>query len=312
MNNQLAIQVESRYELTLQSIERIEEGTDNHTYQVTTTNNTYYLKLFDEAYNDNKQNQLQRQFTVLNHLSQSPNYEYDVNKPVPNKYGNTVSRFNNGYGWLSRSVPGENHTERNKANIEELARSLADYHGAIEDLTVSMDYEEPLESLIDDIQNKYEKTKNTETRNIIEDLLQQLTTIKEDTKLPRYLKTKNTIHIHGDFTLENTLFRDEAITGVIDFDNTRVAPAAEDIGWSLMSIGFDDDNKYHSHREETFLKAYHSKRFDTAERRMMRIIALTDLIAIANAVLDPGSSLSQSKSTLKALHEKTRSLHKHV
>lgn len=251
MNKQLTTQVEARYNLTIQSIKRIEEGTDNHTYQVTTTNKTHYLKLFDESYNDNKQRQLQRQFTVLNHLSQSPNYGYDVNQPVTNKYGNKVSRFNNTYGWLSRSVPGEKHTERNKANIEKLGQGLADYHGAIEDLAVSKDYEEPLQSLLDDIQNKYEKTKCTETKSIIEDLLRQLTTLKEDTKLPRYLKTKNTIHIHGDFTLENTLFTGEEITGVIDFDNTRLAPAAEDIGWSLMSIGFDD-NEYHLNRKKGF------------------------------------------------------------
>lgn len=41
--------------------------------------------------------------------------------------------------------------------------------------------------------------------------------------------------IHGDFTGENLLFADGALTGVLDFDHARVDARAVDLAWSILS-----------------------------------------------------------------------------
>ena len=299
--------IEDRYGLIILSIEEIKEGTDNDTYMVQADEDTYFLKLFDEAYNDEKRENLRRQFRVLEHVDENQGFDYDVNLPVRNQHGNNVSRLQDRYGWLSRSVPGEKHTRRSEENIRKLGRSLADYHEAIEDLTVHGDSNPPLDWLNGDLREKQSRTDDDHITNIVEDYLDHLTYTHDNTQLQEYLGTQPSTIVHGDFTLENVMFTGDEITGVIDFDNNRIAPAADDIGWTLMSTAFKD-SEYKPGRTETLFDAYHRRNFKPDEKQLIKWSALIDLIAIANAVLDPSSSMSGSKATLQALHQKSSAL----
>lgn len=60
--------VENQYGISIRSLKEVEEGTDNYTRHVRAEHGVYYLKLFDEAHDEEKRD------NSVSHLVQ---YSYD-------------------------------------------------------------------------------------------------------------------------------------------------------------------------------------------------------------------------------------------
>ncbi|OIQ19617.1 MAG: hypothetical protein BM556_03790 [Bacteriovorax sp. MedPE-SWde] len=220
-------------------------GISNSNYEINTNNNKYLLKVSD----DKDADEVLGEMTILDYL-RSQDYKYSI-IPYKTKKDELVYEYKHVYGVLFPFVegipPGPNDN-----TCFEIGAALAALHnvaGPFEGLRSCDELSFPAKVI-------YEYTK-TETcpedfKKLFEDLLGK--------KIEKYLtQSFATGIIHGDLYYDNTLFDNNHITAVLDFEQSGIGNFILDLGISMSGCCLEK-GRISPCLIDSYLKGYESVR----------------------------------------------------
>ena len=212
---------------------------------------------------------LKSELLYLNKLKQS-NFPYSVPEPLKISNGNNLIKYKKGNWWLYKYIEGKIAEPLSLKQILELAKMVAIYHNAIEEINLS---------------NKKPKTKDfdkkttlkgieklrKETASIKKKKLQNVIFLEElDKILPLLKSIKNKLYnklpqyaLHRDLNPENILWKNNELIGVIDFENvgTMNENFVTDLAFTIMfSATTEKEHKLNIRKTKEFVRTYQKYR----------------------------------------------------
>ena len=267
--------LQNTYPIIVDTIKPMGMGTSNDVFEVK-ADNKYIFILIDEELSEEKEKQLSRQFSLLNYLD-SEGFPYDTPAPIQTNKGENYTTWKNRYCWLYEKIPGTIKEEKIRENVCSLGKALSIYHEHVKGFRDIDTYSfEQLESIKEELNTQ--KKDGSEIEDVFSFFIQEVSELESMNFGVRFEEVGDVIVTHGDFTLQNVIFDDDKITGIIDFDNIRVNPKIGDISWSIMGTCFDG-NSFNSERATTFLKEYlKSQDLSNEEKSLLKPSIKLDLI----------------------------------
>ena len=244
----------------VKSVKYIESGWDNFSYDIETDKGEYILQNIAGEFTKEKERNMKLQFKILEFLRRS-GFKYEIPTPIKNKKGKEITAINEKRFWVYRKIPGNANEKLADQKIRELAKALALYALAAKKFPKG----EKSFFNYNWIKGKYESMKKIHPKNRIDRLM--LKNIGFFIDLVKHLEKidygDNFIFTHADINMDNVVFRNNKVIGIIDFNNVEYAPLANDIAITIF---------------ETSIKKYNidKKRYNLILKEYEKIKHLTD------------------------------------
>ena len=225
-------------------LEEIPGGFGNSNFKLITTNGEFLLKICDEK----DSAELNMQISLLQHLHQ---YAYPTAYPILTKDQNHLIHETFGSVMLYPFLPGtQPHPSPN--TLAQLGEALAKLH-----------HIPPITGLphfamgISQMRPFLQEVRDTQfaTHPFIESLKSQLESMEPqlNTSLPMGL-------LHGDLFLDNTLFKDEQMVAILDFEEGCYDTLLIDVGMAIIGCCYTPQHQLILKAASRFLEAYNAVR----------------------------------------------------
>ena len=238
-------QIVAQYAIgTSLKLEDIPGGFGNSNFKLTTTEGAFLLKVCDEK----EQAALHMQIALLEHLQQ---HAYPTVYPIPTKAGNQLTQTPAGSVMLYPFLEG-GHPQPTPRTLEQLGAALARLH-AIPPIAGLP----PFAMGISQIRPFFREVTNTAFADhpFVDTLKSEL-----DALAPALNATLPSGLLHGDLFLDNTLFRDEEMVAILDFEEGCHDTLLLDIGMTLIGCCYKTDGQLDRESARRFLAVYTAAR----------------------------------------------------
>tara|TARA_B100000965_G_scaffold402899_1_gene429878 strand:- start:119 stop:1069 length:951 start_codon:yes stop_codon:yes gene_type:complete len=189
----------------LLSFEGIVEGIENTNYKITTSNHDYILTIFEKRVNPKELPffmSLQKELVA---------HGFDCPLPIENNNGTIINKIKNKSAVIMSFLNGNKLQEILPAHCKEVGSIIARFTNITK--TSNLKRKNSLNiSIWESIFNKCKKTKNQSYYHYFNKLEDELSFLKNNwpTNLPKAI-------IHADLFQDNIFFKNDKISGVIDF-----------------------------------------------------------------------------------------------
>ena len=235
---------------------QVKHGCINDTYMLDTDQGKYVAQAFTQGFERWKQGRLKQELSVLTHL-RAVDFPYEIPQPVISRNGSNFSHINGRKMWTYPYLNGELKSKLTTEEFKGLARVQAEYHTAVKPLEDLGDKEFKIPEVFDYFLRLYEDARSIKPKNSRDRLLlENIDYFQNILRGIRNLDYGPLIPTHSDFAHGNILYDRDSISGIIDFDNIEVAPAAKDIGISVLRTDYAESDIPLEERIQTFTKAY--------------------------------------------------------
>ncbi|MTI89004.1 MAG: homoserine kinase [Balneolaceae bacterium] len=234
-----------RYNLgEVTSVTPIESGFANENYRVVTARGKVLLRLV-------KQKSIQQLKYELNLLRYLQIQEFPTAYPIIRKDGEVITKEENKLIVLFDYLEGK-EPAMNSETTGQVGAAIADLHN----LSLWGHYKRPNDITIEKcLQLVKEFDSNDDTLKSVFEYFKT-----ETRKLAEPLSAMVPIGIiHSDVFTDNTIFREDCLVGIIDFEEACVDKLLIDVGTTINGFCYPD-NKLNFELLEVFLKRYQQKR----------------------------------------------------
>jgi homoserine kinase type II len=204
------------------SHKQAEKGVVNINWILRTTKGRYILRKVAQS---TKTTNLKFELDYLTYLKQH-GFPYKIPAPIKTKKGGFIQRFNGSRFWIYEYIDGKNVERFGYPELKEIAKMMAVYHKTIE--SSGLDNKKgsggvfKRRSILKELEGyKAQILKKDKLDRKDRIFLKESSTLipllrnldgREYSKLPRY-------PLHRDINPENTLWKNEKLIGLIDFEN---------------------------------------------------------------------------------------------
>ena len=225
-------------------LEEIRGGFGNSNFKLITTEGEFLLKICDEK----DSAELNMQISLLQHLHQ---YAYPTVYPIPTKDEKQLIHETFGSVMLYPFLPGEQPQSSPKI-LAQLGEALAKLHRI-----------PPIEGLpcfamgISQMTPFFEEVQDTQfaTHPFVESLKSQLESMEPQLNAPLPMGL-----LHGDLFLDNTLFDDDEMVAILDFEEGCYDTLLIDVGMTLIGCCYTPQHQLDLATAKRFLDAYNVSR----------------------------------------------------
>jgi len=229
--------------------EGIPGGFGNSNFKLTTTDNTYLLKICDEK----NLEELQIQIALLTHLHR---HAYPTVYPILQKNGDALHLTSNYRVMLYPFLNGETPQPSQRV-LTQIGEALAELH------RISPLLELPRFPMgMAQITPFLKEVKNTQfaTHPFVIWLKSELEWIR-----PELEKPLRTGLLHGDLFLDNTLFDGDQMVAILDFEEGCHDTLLIDVGMTIIGCCYTAQHQLDVASVQSFLEAYNALRPLTSE-----------------------------------------------
>ncbi len=209
--------------LDILQINKFKKGVINTSFKVTTKDKEYVLRIYSRK----GKKELEYEVALLNHLTAAG---LPTPHLVKNKKNTFLTKINKKYACLYKFIKGQEPSFLNTSHLVQIGEFLARFHTIGETFTPIGNRDQ---ANLGDMQEEFEKYSSSFMKTSIANKDQYIKTIKEELfslSLPDLPQGP----LHLDIKAENTLFENDVLTGIIDFDNGFIGPYILDIGKTMM------------------------------------------------------------------------------
>ncbi len=225
------------YELgSLQSIKQIRMGYVNYNFDLKTSRGRFIIQVIGDEFNEWKKYRLKLQFKLLEFLKKK-DFPYETPIPLKNRHGKYLFEIEKKHLWIYKKIEGRIYKKYNLNQFKEIAKCLATYHNFIKNFKCNdrefFDFEWLFE--------KYSEMRRVKSKNKLDTLmLKNIDFFERVLKKIRKIEFTKTMFVftHSDFSNDNIIFKKDELKGVIDFDNSQLAPVEKDIAIAVKRCNY--------------------------------------------------------------------------
>jgi len=231
----------------LLNFQKIELGLMNKILLIETDSGKYILKILIQ---NNSGNKLNYELDLLNFLKDLP-----TPRPIIRKDLKYWSFFGKNKAFLMEYMPGEHKKVITNNDLKSIGVFLGKMHNQTARFRSSIKRLETLShssTSLNKIYRTCSNIKDTKTSNALKYIQGNINTYLPPKELPIGA-------IHSDFKQENCLFKKNILSGVVDFDNSYIAPLIIDLANTIIwfcAKGSELDTK----KTITIIEAYQTAR----------------------------------------------------
>ena len=226
----------------IKNIKTVSGGWVNHNFSFITSKGSFIIRVLGKKLNKWKKDQLNFEFKILKHLENN-NFPYKIPLPLQNIKGKNVLKIKDKAIWAYKKINGKIIENTTNLQLKEMAIALATYHKHIKNFKLTSKVER---DTIKGLKTRFVsmgkiKPKNKLDRLMLEnlELIQNLLKKVEDKKFAQHM-----LPIHYDFHNKNVLYSKNKLTGILDFENVRIAPRIRDIAYLIKTTVAYGKNKF--------------------------------------------------------------------
>jgi len=249
----------------VKSIKLSKKGVVNYNWFIKTDKGEFFLRKF---MGNHSLEDLKFEIDYLKKLK-TRGFNYKTPSPIVSKEGNFLIKYKNRYFWLDNFIEGKIKTRFGKEELTELARMLSQYHNILEKLKIRCkrtDNKDFGRKIVLNEMNLFLKKINKKNKLSKEEKIY----LKECNKLIPLLKILDTkdyselkkYAIHRDLNPENILWKNNKISGILDFENVSQENDSfiKDICIILQSPCSDKKHNLNMDKARFFINEYKSHR----------------------------------------------------
>ncbi|MCY4566683.1 MAG: homoserine kinase [Candidatus Poribacteria bacterium] len=229
---------------TALKLEEIPGGFGNSNFKLTTTEGEFLLKICDEK----DSIELNMQIALLQHLHQ---HAYPTVYPIPTKDEKRLTHESFGSVMLYPFLRGKQPQSSPNA-LSQLGEALAKLH-CIPPIAGLPCFAMGISQMIP----FFEEVQGTQfaTHPFVESLKSQLESMEPQLKAPLPMGL-----LHGDLFLDNTLFDDDQMVAILDFEEGCYDTLLIDVGMTLIGCCYTPQHQLNIEAAQRFLDAYNASR----------------------------------------------------
>ncbi len=229
----------------INNVSHLNEGFQNTIYLIDASKGLFCLRI----YNKNKKSHISYEVAVLDRIE-------GLKAPRPIKVnGNYIIRFNDKYAILYEYLPGKHLKRISEKQLIQVGEFLAEFHKKVRDFQWD-GYRYEWYNIPDWKIKKYaaySKKKKLKYIEFLPEIIRDLKKNRLDKRLPRG-------PIHVDLSVNNALFHEGELSGVLDFDNSYIGPFVLDLGKSIMFFATTKKGRFDVKKSRVLYNAYIRKR----------------------------------------------------
>jgi len=204
----------------IKGIKKAKLGLVNHNWLIQTDKGKFVLRGVSK---DRKIKQLEFELNYL--LKLQKKFNYKIPTPIPTKNNKYLVKVKNNNLWLYKFIEGKVLWQFDKPKLKKAAKMIADYHKVLEKLRMRhKKLSDPLlqKQLLNEANSNIKKIKKKKIISKADKIylkeIIKLKTLIKNLKDKKCKKLKQ-YSIHRDLGPENILWKNNKISGVIDFEN---------------------------------------------------------------------------------------------
>ncbi len=215
------------------SVKVISGGWINFNFNFKTDKGDFVVRIIGRKLNSKREKKLQQEFKVLEYLEKKK-FPYEIPIPIKNNKMGYVSKINNKNIWVYKKIKGSIRRALNSAQLKSMVHALALYHKFVKNFPIGSNKEE---NEITGLEKKFFNMKKIKPKNksdlLILKNIDMMIQILEKIKDKKF--NQNLLVIHLDFHKKNLLYKDNNVVGILDFENTQIAPRIRDIAYLIKT-----------------------------------------------------------------------------
>lgn len=214
----------------LLSYQQIELGLMNKIVLLETSAGKYVLKILIQ---NNSGNKLVYELDLLNYLVGLP-----TPKPITTKKSKYWTMFGTNKAFLMEYMAGVHKKEISNADLKNIGIFLGKMHNQTANFKSKIKRLETLSHSLSSLKSIYKSCEVIKDRKIIDAIKYT------QNQIVAYLPPKDVVMgaIHSDLKPENCLFKNNVLSGVVDFDNSYIAPLTIDLANTIIWFCTDKNN----------------------------------------------------------------------
>eukprot|EP01080_Neovahlkampfia_damariscottae_P004291 gene4291-7647_t len=213
----------------IQELKLIPAGWENHNYSVMTTKKLYFLKhmIYKPVEDIN---------LFLNVVDQLKKYDFPTSYPFKTKNGQFLIQYKGMNMILFEFLNGKSPEKLSEKMISQIGHSLAILHSLPRMEQKFPHYQMGYESITSFMNDHHQNEKSPfADHEFVKFVSQKITEINRVKKL-----NLPTGIIHGDLFIDNTIFKDEKLLGIIDFEDLSQMELIYDIAMTILGNCFNE------------------------------------------------------------------------
>ncbi len=255
--------INNKFEIGIINFKGIKQGIENTNYLLKSRNNKFILTIFEKRVS---QKEIPFFMKLMDQLN---NFEINCPKPLKNKSGNYLIKIKNKTACIVSFLDGEDKKNLNLRNCFDIGEIIAKIHLSSKKIKLyrknSMGIKN-LNPLLNSIKFKSKKFINLEKF-----LKNNLKDIKK--KWPKGLPSGI---IHGDLFIDNIFFKNNTLSGIIDFYFAANDYFMYEIAICINALCFDKKNSkflINKNKIKYLIKGYESiKKISAKEKNSLNIL----------------------------------------
>jgi homoserine kinase type II len=245
------------------SFKGIKKGIENTNYLLKSKNKKFILTIFEKRVSNKEIPFFMKLMEVLN------NSKINCPKPLKNNEGNYLIKLKNKTACIVSFLEGRDKNLLNSKNCFEVGKLIARIHNVTKNINIVRKNSMGIKNL--NLLLKSIKFKSKKFSNLEEFLINNLKDIKKNwpTKLPHGI-------IHGDLFIDNIFFKQNKLSGIIDFYFAANDYFIYEIAICINALCFDNKNskfKINKQKVMNLIKGYESiKKISLKEKKALNIL----------------------------------------
>lgn len=229
-----AQEILKKYDLGLiQKLTPLRAGYVNYSYLAETDKGKFVIQEIGDKMDKWKKGRLKKQFYALE-VFHKDKFKYKTPRPLKNKNGIVLSKYKGKNIWVYEYIDGKVKNNITLKEFKKIAKATAELHKFSEG---KIKFKDKYFSDFDWVEKEYKKRQKIKVKNKTDSLMKEnaefiLKIIKELKKL----KYGKNIFNHSDLDESNVVFEGNNLKGIFDFDDCKMAPAANDIGIAVIRM----------------------------------------------------------------------------
>ena len=241
----------------------IKKGIENTNYLLKSNNRKFILTIFEKRISNKEIPFFMKLMDELNRT------KINCPKPLKNNDGNYLIKLRNKTACIVSFLEGKDKNELNLKNCFEVGKIIAQIHSVTKNVKISRKNSMGIKNL--DPLLKSIKFKSNKFNNLEKFLIDNLKDIKKNwpKKLPNGI-------IHGDLFIDNIFFRNNKLSGIIDFYFAANDYFMYEIAICINALCFDNKKskfKINKQKIKNLIKGYESiKKISLTEKKSLNIL----------------------------------------
>ena len=245
------------------SFQGIKKGIENTNYLLKSKNKKFILTIFEKRVSNKEIPFFMKLMDELNHSN------INCPKPLKNNDGSYLIKLRNKTACIVSFLGGKDKNKLNLKNCFEVGKIIAQIHSVTKNTKLSRKNSMGIKNL--DSLLKSIKFKSKKFNNLKKFLINNLADIKKNwpKKLPKGI-------IHGDLFIDNIFFRNNKLSGIIDFYFSANDYFMYEIAICINALCFDNKKskfKINKQKIKSLIKGYESiKKISLKEKKSLNIL----------------------------------------